>query len=288
MSLTPNQNGSAPRWMMLLAPTSAGTAFNFGRPRVDALRHEVLLAETQRLRGRVYLEDGAVESWQLSGDGKHVQQVDSESWHLLLANGQGRVSGCVRYSPYKSSISFSDLGVAHSALAQSDVAGRHLQLAVEAELAYAQERGIDFSEVGGWALSAELRCTSEALRLALTIYALGQLLGGAVGISTATTRHNSSSILRRIGGHSLVNGSAELPPYYDPQYKCEMEVLRFDSSHPNRRYQGWVEECRAELSAMPVIYSQEAPANWMVSASNLEIALNRASLLTQENVPEVS
>jgi hypothetical protein len=89
--------------------------------------------------------------------------------------------------------------------------------------------------------------------MVLTTYALAQLFGGALGISTVTTRHCSASILRRIGGGRLSYGGTGLPAYYDPQYKCDMEILRFDSSRPNPRYRAWIEECRNFLMTVPVV-----------------------------------
>jgi len=50
----------------------------------------------------------------------------------------------------------------------------------------------------------------------------------------------------------MVEG-VELPPYYDPQYSCEMEMLRFESCSPNPKYEGWIEEIRAHLLTAPVI-----------------------------------
>jgi hypothetical protein len=89
--------------------------------------------------------------------------------------------------------------------------------------------------------------------MALAAYSLGQLFGGAVGVSTATRRHCSSSILRRIGGKSLENAGIAIPPYYDPQYKCDMEILRFHSWKPNPRYLVWIEEIGRSLQHIPVI-----------------------------------
>jgi hypothetical protein len=132
--------------------------------------------------------------------------------------------------------------------------------AVEAELHCAQKRGFYYVELGGWAICDELRCTTEALRTLLTVYALAQLQGGALGLTTATTRHHSSSILRRVGGRPLLAHGEELPSYYDSQYKCEMELLGFDSTSPNPRYMDWIVECRGALQTMPLISYKPADA----------------------------
>lgn len=80
-----------------------------------------------------------------------------------------------------------------------------------------------------------------------------QLCGGALGISTASTQHCSSAILKRIGGQQLQARGVELPSFYDEHYRCHMQVLRFDSSQPNPRYRKWMDACRASLSEVPVI-----------------------------------
>ncbi len=252
MNLLPGISTSLSRRFVLLAPPSCDTSL-FSATDVNACEHNKLLAQAQELRGRIYLRDGAIESWQLSAEGRHVQTEDSNSWHLLSLDETGAVGACARYLPHENTVSFSQLSVAHSALARCKQWGRSLKCAVEDELKCAQTREIPYLEMGGWAISEALRCTTEAVRMIITFYGLAQLLGGAMGITTATTRHCSSSILRRIGGRSLVAAGVELPSYYDAQYKCEMEVLRFDSSQPNSRYVQVVEDCKYYLQHVPVI-----------------------------------
>jgi hypothetical protein len=112
---------------------------------------------------------------------------------------------------------------------------------------------IGFGEVGGWAVAEDYRRTLEPLRIILATYALLELLGGCVGVATATSRHSSATMLRRIGLHSLQSDGVDLPPYYDPQYSCEMEVLRFDSRYPNPKYREWVDQLASYLIAAPVV-----------------------------------
>jgi hypothetical protein len=44
-----------------------------------------------------------------------------------------------------------------------------------------------------------------------------------------------------------------LPPYYDPQYKCEMEIVRFKSDAPNHKYRRWIDQISASLLDVPVL-----------------------------------
>jgi hypothetical protein len=243
--------------LVLLAPEGRFIPKLFTRRYIDRNRHARRLSEAQKVRAGIYLADGAVQASQLTPDGRHVQRADYDSWHLLAVNSNGDVQGCARYRHLTGNVGFDDLGVRESWLARCDRWGPSLKAAVESEIVHAKRRGMAFSEVGGWAIVPEKRCTTEALRIAMATYSLAQILGGCVGISTATERHHSSSILRRIGGRSLEYGGTELPPYYDPQYRCRMEVLRFDSNSPNASCRGWVEQLSQRLAEVPVVAAHE-------------------------------
>jgi hypothetical protein len=239
------------KWV-LLSPSRAAVPDCFGRVHRDAPRRDKLLAEMQRLRGSVYLEDGALEAGQLT-DGRHWADVDEASWHLLVVDEDDRVSGCVRFHAHQERPSFLQLNVSRSPLARSKEWGETLRAAVEAEFALSRRLDLPCVEIGGWALALGIRGTTEAVRMALAMYGLSQAFGGSVGISTATRRHCSASILRRIGGRSLEYAGLELPPYNDPQFKCEMEILRFYSWAPNPRYTVWIEDIKQDLRAVPVL-----------------------------------
>ncbi|WP_321477965.1 hypothetical protein [uncultured Paludibaculum sp.] len=200
----------------------------------------------------MYLEDGAIEAWQLTGDGRHCVDSDEESWHFLSVEGD-KVLGCARLRVFEPTIAFSALAVAQSAQAQCSEWGSALRLSIAAELQRAQAENILFIEAGGWALLPELRCTTEALHIALGSYAFGELLGGCLGLSTATVRHGSASILRRLGGSSLMWEDTMLPPYYDSSYRCEMEVVRFDSRSPSAKFRAMVDKLRMDLLLVPVV-----------------------------------
>src|SRR5688572_5919225 len=131
---------------ILLAPPNESLTEIFQSVQVDCHQHGWFLSEVQRLRGRVYLEDGAVEAHQLTTDGRLVHPQDHKSWHLLVTNSAGQISGCMRYSPADHA-SYHHLDVARSALACSDKWGMQLREAVEARKAEAQRREINYAEV---------------------------------------------------------------------------------------------------------------------------------------------
>jgi hypothetical protein len=255
MDFLASSSRSGHRKSVLLAPAQAETPKQFSTAYRDSEEHGRLLAEAQRLRGRVYLADGAIEPWQLTWNGRHLQAADHRSFHLLTLDDAGKVVACTRYLPHASAVGFSQLGVFRTPLAEDGRRGS-LEKSVESELARARKLGYLYVEMGGWAITEELRCTTEAVRMVVTIYALARLMGGALGISTVTTRHASSSILRRLGGSSLISDPGQSNAYYDPNYRCEMEILRFDSDHPSETYEGAIQRCQNALARTPVIHRE--------------------------------
>lgn len=277
-----NESQSAARIFVVLAPAMTPVPATFEHCFVDDAEYSARLARLQRLRGRIYLEDGAIEQWQLTEDGRHCLDSDRRSWHLLSVERE-QVKGCARVQVYAPTVSFSDLTVARSAQARCAVWGPVLEKAVTAQLHAATAQQLNFAEPGGWALAPELRCTTEALHIALGSYALGELLGGCLGLSTATVRHGSASILRRLGGKPFVWETHALPRYYDPAYRCEMEIVRFDSREPSPKYKPLVERLKAELMGARVVCcvgeDSETMAQHLLALADV-VAAQRDGLVT--------
>jgi hypothetical protein len=243
--------------LVLLAPPVAVPSF-FHDVDTNPLRHRMFKREMQKLRGSIYLDDGAVQREQLSKDGLHETPEDDRSWHLLTVDSRERVTGCAWYLEHRAPVRVDDLRVRHCPLARMKAWREMLWKGVESELARARSEYLHYAEVGGWAVAKESRCTSEGLLLALAGYSLGQIGGGALGITTATVRHCSSTILRRLGGSPLEVAGSILPSYYDPKYRCEMEILRFDSRRPSAKYAGLIDMLREKMAGVRVV-SLSAP-----------------------------
>lgn len=241
------------RRLLLLAPPNRPVAGLFDRTRVDDQLHGRLLREVQRLRGGIYLDDGAVRPGDLSDEGLHETPEDARSWHLIMLDREGRLSSCAWCLEHEDATSIEQLRVRHCPLNGAHPLRERLQRAVATELRHAREEGLRYAEVGGWAVSRTSRCTSEGLLLALAAYSLGRRIGGALGLTTATVRHSSSTILRRLGGTSLEVDGGEIPSYFDERYRCEMEILRFDSRRPSPKYAPVIELLKERLSGVGVI-----------------------------------
>jgi hypothetical protein len=72
-------------------------------------------------------------------------------------------------------------------------------------------------------------------------------------MTTATARHASATILRRLGGAPLEADGEMIPSYFDPRYKCQMELLRFDSRRPSGRYAALVDLLKDKLARVNVL-----------------------------------
>lgn len=241
------------RRFLLLAPPFAALPHLFRRVTRDADRHRRLVAEMQRVRGSVYLADGYVRRQELSPDGRHQSAEDSRSWHLLMTDPDGSVSSCAWYLEHENTTTIAQLRIGNCPLARVREWRDKLHRAVESEIGRARQDGLRYAEVGGWAVSAARRSTSDGLLLALAAYGLSRILGGALGITTANVAHASASILRRLGGSYLEATGTPLPAYFDTRYNAMVELLRFDSRQPSAKYGRFVDLLKLELLHVPVI-----------------------------------
>ncbi len=230
----------------ILAPKLEPTQKTKLKATVDHKTHAKLLFNLQVLRGNALREYYPLAEG-LEADGRHHQASDAESWHVLLEDEGGRVRGCARYRPVNGG--FSQLGARDSALAKSMRFGSTLRRAVENHIRRAHAANMQYGEAGGWVLCPEVRCSTAAINIALMTFALAAHLGGGMGITTATTRHHSASMLRRLGGHRL----AGLPAYYDPKYGCIIEILGFDMKSLATQFMRKLEALRACLESIQVI-----------------------------------
>jgi hypothetical protein len=168
-------------------------------------------------------------------------------------NGDDQIAGCTRYLVHPNTITFEELILRHASLSRDRHWGEKMRSAIETEIRLARAESVPYVELGGWALEEEFRGTKAALKILLASYAWARLLGGCRCACTATVRHGSSSILRKIGGATVDLHGEELPTYNDPAYGCEMEILRFDWRNPNPRFLGLVTEIEEDLRHAPII-----------------------------------
>jgi len=233
-----------------LAPCSSDVPPSFSQLKVDPGRHEKLIFDTQMLRGHALKVCGPTGA-QLLPDGRHSQQIDADSWHILLQNGDGCILGCARYRPLRGNAD--QLGASHAALARSLRYGPVFRSVVGQLLADTRKRNKQCGEAGGWVLRPEIRGSAAALNVALMTFALAEKLNCGLGITTATRMHHSAAMLCRIGAHRIVG----LPAYYEPKYGSIIELLQFDLSQPNPRYAARLDKLRTVILSTPVVCAKK-------------------------------
>lgn len=237
----------------LIAPRLATHSPVFSSYTVNEGLYRSRLDAVQRLRGRIYHEDGAIGDEALDREGRFRMCGDEEAWHLILIDCEDNVIGCTRYLVYPNDVPYQSLRISHSALGQHPQWSLKLRSAVEADLQSARKRDLLYVEIGGWALAEEWRKTKAALETAAGSYALGHLWGGTLGSCTATVRHGSASMLRRLGGSSFTVPGEAVPGYFDPRFGCLMELLRFDYLTPWPRMKPMIEEMKSRFVSVEIV-----------------------------------
>jgi hypothetical protein len=232
--------------LLLLTPGHWPLPNAFRKGIVDKRKHSEFLRQMQRMRGEVYVRDGAIKPTELSRGGLHRTAQDDKAWHLLMLDEDQKVTGCIWYLEHDTPVAMDDLRVRTCPLAGDGEWGHRVRRAVDAEIDRADRKRLAYGEVGGWAVSQHHR-PADGLLLVVACYSLIRVLGNALGVTMATTRHSSATILRRIGLARFEVDGQILPLYHDPKYDCEMELLRFDTEHPSPQYEHVVEAVRERL-----------------------------------------
>lgn len=243
--------------LLLLAPPTRVVPAAFTQTTDRPYEHARRVKEVQRLRGDIYFTDGAVRRQDLSLDGRHQTPEDDKSWHLVMLNECNEINACTWYLEHPNTVHPDKLRISDCPAGMRKESKQTFWKAVCHEIGCARRENLGYAEVGGWAVSEENRCTPDGLVLALAAYSLGRMLGGALGLTTATVRHSSSTILRRLGGSPLEADGVPISTYYDPRYQCDMELLRFDSRRPNARYGDLVDLLTKKLAQVQVIGRSE-------------------------------
>jgi hypothetical protein len=244
---------SNPSRFILLAPKQIVVPPTFRNRWIDTEIHGQVLADMQRMRGRIALNEQAIKAKDLDREGRHRMCGDDSSWHLIRVCKGGKVLGCARILVHSEQASFSSLRLASSALAKDPRWAKRVRWTIEAEIAAARKEKLTLVEPGGWVLEERFRGTSEAVAIALSAFAWSQLIGDCLAYVTATVKHESSSILRRLGGDSVYFAGNPVPRYYEPRYQCEMELLKMQTRAMNSKFESLLAPLRESLSASTVL-----------------------------------
>lgn len=211
------------------------------------------LDQIQRLRGRCYVDDGAIPASALDATGRHIQPEDLTAWHVLLMDDTG-VIGCVRMSFYAPELcSLDSFGLRHASIASDPEWGPRIRRSIDSDLRMLAARNQYAAELGGWAIAQDHRDSRAAMYLLTGCCALGRAHGDCICYGTATRRHGSLDILRRLGGCPLYDGTDVIPDYFDPRYGCEMGFVRFASMWTRVRIERYIREITSQFELFPTL-----------------------------------
>ncbi len=210
----------------IVAPNDAKLPFSgLGRFMPSQVQREQLLVESQRLRARVYLADGAISEGDVDSDGRYVCAGDDKAWHVLAIH-KGVVVGSVRISvSIPPTEGIPELFQVGEAL---------LRLPSERQSAFWDEINrflkpkadpIDAILVpGGWAVHQTFRRTNVGVNLVISPFLVARLFRNPRGLSLGSERNSSHRILQFMG-HQALHPSGEPAMFFDSHYKCFVGIL---------------------------------------------------------------
>lgn len=208
--------------------------------------YDALLCDIQRLRGNRYVADGAIPAAALDAQGRHVTAEDEHSYHLAVWNGV--VQGCLRIQLHpQAERHFTEFRVYDLIRRMPPEMAQKYHAGLEEFMCYGESRNYQITETGGWAVAEKFQFNAASLALPLARWSFSRILPRQISIAAATERNGSAEMLKRIGGWRLKLNGEELPPFYDPGYKCQMELLCFDSDILNPKFEPAVRDLQTLL-----------------------------------------
>ena len=215
--------------LSVVAPRNAILPRQVTRGRIDPAAHRLRVSEIQAVRGQIYFEDGAIPKSALDAQGRYGAEGDFDHWHVVVSDSASNVCGCVRLRLLHPDQDLNELHT-YKVLARlpEDQQGRYLR-AADAHRMKALDDNVSFGEVSGLALTKKFRRSSAGITLAVACWSVFRLLGNAMPLGTSTLRHGWAERLQGLGGFALTCGNEPLPPFYDDYFRCEMQLLGFDS-----------------------------------------------------------
>jgi len=208
--------------------------------------YDTTLSAIQKLRGTVYVADGALSTSALDVEGRHISEDDEHSYHLVLWNGQ--IEGCMRIRVYEQPPEASALRVYDLVRRMPEEIIPRYHTALCDFIQQWHARGYLIGEAGGWAVGSNYKGSTISLVLPLADWAFSRMQK-LVHLASSTQRNGSADMLRRLGGWRLSLGEEELPPFYDSAYQCQMELQGFCADILNPQFEPAVEDLKLLLES---------------------------------------
>jgi hypothetical protein len=183
-------------------------------------------------RERIWQADGAIPQNGQDPHMDHFASFDEVGCHAILMNGADELVGCARYLMWdlrSGNFRLEQLALfpflTRMASEQRALFVSAIQYFLDDSLARSPVSYRRLMESGGWAVDRREENRYAAPLLVAIGFALGLSNLCLVGLSAATVRHRSNSILKRLGMFELRYRSQALPTFFDPYHGCDMEIL---------------------------------------------------------------
>jgi hypothetical protein len=226
--------------------------------------YDAVLSEIQRLRGSRYFADGAISAAALDVHGRHVTAEDEMCYHLVLSNGE--VQGCLRLRLHpKSEGRITEYAVYDLIRRMPGELATKYHAGLEELIHTYSDAGFTLGESGGWAISHKYQGCSAMLAVPLAGWSFSRVHSRQIWIASATERNGSAEMLKRFGGWRLKLKGEELPSFYDPGYKCQMELLCFDSDILNPKFEPAVRDLQMLLEEQRIAQSERIDSKLVYS-----------------------
>ncbi len=228
----------------------------FSMTRDSDLRYDFMF-ELFKMRGSVYLQDGAISEENLDKFGKYVSPHDKYSWQVLLLDSSKKPHGGLR-------IRFWDFENIRAHFMQTHAKELIDRMDCDNQKVYQESiiRFLDeemrtkfFGEVAGLVITDYEKNSPAALLLVAFCFAFGEFVGGFNALVSATERHYSNRIMRKIGGHRIPHKETKeyLNTFFDSKYNCNMEYIVFESACPAALIQDLCKKIQEKLKTTLVL-----------------------------------
>ncbi|QHT65244.1 hypothetical protein GXP67_00420 [Rhodocytophaga rosea] len=213
--------------------------------------YEVIIAELQRFRGRIYRQDNLIPASALDVTGRFYSPVDYRSWHIIARNQEGEMRGVLRLALHKRNIAVEEL---HLYPVLERMKPSHKKLHSDALQAFINQAAANHAfigEPGGWAVDTTRCVSNTGLFLVASAWALQQIVGWPA-IANANVNHKAADLLKLMGGINNLPDS-KLSRFYDPYYRSHVEIILFSPQLVSPRFRKLIHTLKSRLLTKEVI-----------------------------------
>lgn len=222
--------------------------------------YDARLARIRRLRGKVFLADGAVTQEHLDESGSYHTSLDHRAWHIYLAGNDGEVPACCTLMLHRNVVEVQELRISELLCHIQDDRRGLYESAIQSLIREAARLNVGFGEAAAWAIDQKFRNHCASMMMIIASWPLYQTLGNAIIIGAPTSRHHTSSIEKRMGGFPLALQGSPLGPFHDAPHGCDMEFVWFDSQRPLSRFAQIISEMRSHFEKLQTCPCRNEPA----------------------------